>query len=741
VGCCTLRFLFHRAPGDRSLAKKTPPSTTKQARKTTIRTSGEAPAPSAPIVVTEGCSASSRGLSARLWTGLAVAGLLAVHLALAQQSLVLENPTVDEVVHLPAGVTYWQKGTFRLYHHNPPLVRMVAALPVICWGNLVTAPAYFQDSWGSPDPQPTTFSQTFAYLNSERYLDLFRLARMVMPLFSVVGGLAVFAWSRRLYGNRGALLSLCLWVFCPNILAHCRLITTDVGSTALGVAATFVFWLYLRNPSWLRAAAAGTMLGLAELTKFSMLLLYAVWPFLWLVRLILATPRAQIVRRAAVGVAHGLLIVVLSILVIDAGYRFEGVGIPLGKFEFASGALTRPVAGGIRKAPASQNPLYALMWTFRENRFRGTILAKLPVPLPEHYLLGFDEQKVEADGILNRLRRADQALRSGDVELARKEAASADQSVGGYTVYLNGVMRTSGWWYYYICTLLYKVPEGTWLLVLLSLLLLFVQRRTPEAWADEVCLWTVPVVVLCSMSFLTDINLGLRYVLSIAPYVFIAAGKVVPWVEGRSGPGRQVGRAFTLASLALTIASALWIHPHYLAYFNWVSGGPDRVPVRLIDSNLDWGQDLLGLRAWCRQHAQGQPIGLAYFGQINPSMSAFNQPGDQFDWFLPPVKPGSTVLMERKPGLPPPRLVGPSRGLVPGYYAVSASLVFGLPWRLYDPSPDAWAPVWNADRDAFGYFRLFQPIARIGRIGHSIYVYKLSPQDVERAAPLLEPLG
>jgi hypothetical protein len=484
--------------------------------------------------------------------------------------------------------------------------------------------------------------------------------------------------------------------------------------------------------------AAGVMLGLAELTKFSMLVLYAVWPFLWLGRLILVTPRTQIVRRAVVGAAHGSLIVAISILAIDAGYRFEGVGVRLERFEFASDTLTRPVATGIRKPPASQNPLYQMIWPFRENRFRGTVLAKLPAPLPEHYLLGFDEQKVEADGIPNRLRRAHKALQEGDVELARKEAGSADESVGGYPVYLNGVLRNSGWWYYYICTLLYKVPEGTWVLVLLSLLLLVIQRRTRAAWADEICLWTVPVVVLFSMSFLTDINLGLRYVLSIAPYVFIAAGKVVPWVEGLRGPRRWIGRVVTLAALGLTIASALWIHPHYLAYFNWISGGPDRVPVRLIDSNLDWGQDLVGLRAWCREHAPGQPVGLAYFGQINPSILGHAQPADSFDWFLPPVKPGSTVLLPMKPGLPPPRLVGPARRLAPGYYAVSASLVYGLPWRLYDPSPDAWAPVWNAERNAFSYFQQFEPIRPIG---HSIYVYKLSREDVDRAAPLLEPRG
>ena len=257
------------------------------------------------MVVIAEVSAGASHRHGRLKTALAVAGLLSVHLALAEQSLVMENPTVDEVVHLPAGLTYWQKGTFRLYHHNPPLVRMIAALPVIS-ANPVTAPVYQQESWTRPDPSPTTFSQTFAYFNADRYFDLFRLARMVMPLFSMLGGLVVFDWSRRLYGDRGGLLSLCLWVFCPNILAHCRLITTDVGSTSLGVAATFVFWLYLRSPTWPKAVAAGVMLGLAELTKFSMLLLYAVWPLLWLVRLSLVGPRTQIVRRAAMGAAHGL---------------------------------------------------------------------------------------------------------------------------------------------------------------------------------------------------------------------------------------------------------------------------------------------------------------------------------------------------------------------------------------------------------------------------------------------------
>src|SRR5262249_36958719 len=153
---------------------------------------------------------------------------------------------------------------------------------------------------------------------------------------------------------------------------------------------------------------------------------------------------------------HGLIVLVLSILTIDAGYLFEGVGVPLGRFEFGSASLTRAAADGIRSAPATRNPGYAMVWPFRENRFRGTVLERLPVPLPEHYLLGFDEQKIEAEGFPNRFLRASKALGTGDVELARREAAASDDGVATYWVYLNGELRNSGWWYYYLATLLYK---------------------------------------------------------------------------------------------------------------------------------------------------------------------------------------------------------------------------------------------------------------------------------------------
>ena len=182
--------------------------------------------------------------------------------------------------------------------------------------------------------------------------------------------------------------------------------------------------------------------------------------------------------------------------------------------------------------------------------------------------------------------------------------------------------------------------------------------------------------------------------------------------------------------LGLTIAASISIRPDYLSYFNWVSGGPDRIPARLIDSNLDWGQDLVALQRWWRKTIPDEKLGLAYFGQINPSIFAVR--GESFRWFLPPAWPGTIQPMVANPS---PMLIGPAPELTPGYYAVSATVLYGLPWRFYDPAPpdsvpEAWAMAWNAYRfNAFGYFRRFTPIERIG---HSIYVYRLSAEDVAR---------
>jgi hypothetical protein len=642
---------------------------------------------------------------------------------LAVRSLLQENPTVDEVIHLPAGVTYWQSGTFKLYHHNPPLVKLLAA------AGLSPAVNYSAPSWQQDPPNKAAFAHEFMALNAGSYFELFNKARLRMPLFAVVGGLVVFFWSRALYGTAGGLVSLALWTFCPNVLAHTRLITTDMGATTLGVLATFLFWRYLRRPTWGRAAAAGVALGIAQLTKFSLLLLYGLWPVLAIVGL---ASSGELRRQGPRTVLHGLFAAALSVLVIDLGYGFEGVGIPLGDYEFVCRTLTKPVPPGVRR-PHSPDQLLDGAYRFRINRFRGTWLGAVPTPLPKHYLLGFDDQKLEAEGIPNKFLNLSLSGPEGD-------------ALQGYPVYLDGTSSQKSWWYYYLRTLVYKMPEGTWLLVLASLAVLALSPRSRASGFDEFAVLAVPAFVLFVMSVFTNIALGLRYVLPIFPYVFISAGKLAPWAEGLRGGARRAAWGLVGAGLLATAAATLTIHPHYLAYFNALSGGPDRGAEHLIDSNIDWGQDLVGLRRWLKENAPGERVGLAYFGQINPRI--FDDRGEGFDWFLPPPKPKS--LPKVTPENPEAIVKVPTRyrleldrmRLQPGLYAVSASLVKGLPWRVYDRpvasyEADRWAP-WQVWFDAFRYFDELAPVAKVG---YSIWIYRVSPADAQRLSRHLAPTG
>ncbi|HEX8200125.1 MAG TPA: glycosyltransferase family 39 protein, partial [Isosphaeraceae bacterium] len=505
------------------------------------RPRSQLPAQAKPAPVTP--APGDPGHSRSFWTpprlALAVVALLAVHWSLAVRSLLGENPTVDEVAHLPAGITYWQTGSFRLYPHNPPLVKLVTALPVL-WAEPVTAPLYRNLSWRHNPPVHASIAHEFAVLNAPRYFELFQRGRLVMPWFSVLGGVFVFAWSRRLYGAGGGLLSLALWSVCPNVLAHARLVTTDVAATALGVGATYLFWRCLHRPSWAWAAAAGVALGLAALTKFSALLLFALWPLLWLVHELAHPERAGRARRLLRSLGQGVVIALTSVLVINLGYGFEGTGQPLGRFEFTCGLLTRPRVPALGR-PAQADDLLDYVRPFRVNRFRGSTIGSMPVPLPWYFLVGFDDQKLEAEGVPVRFLDPD----------APAEAWT------GYPVYLDGTLRRSGWWYYYVLALAYKVPEGTWLLGLLSVVVLVTSPRARAPWADEVAVGAMPVVVLAAMSFGTDINLGLRYILPAFPYAFIAMGKLAPWAAGQGGWRRSAAAGVVGGALAMTAAAAL----------------------------------------------------------------------------------------------------------------------------------------------------------------------------------------
>jgi 4-amino-4-deoxy-L-arabinose transferase-like glycosyltransferase len=588
---------------------------------------------------------------------MAPAGLLLIHAGLLAYGAAVHSPAIDEVGHMAAGLSHWQLGNFDLYHVNPPLVRSVAAVPV-----LFAAPKYDWSQYSDAPGARSEFAigRDFISANGERSFWFFTWARWACIPFSLLGGYICFRWARDLYGDWPGLLALTLWCFEPNILANAQMITPDTGATALGLTAAYLFWKWLKQPGWLLALGAGLALGLTLLTKTTWIILFALWPALWLLwqasrgRKPPDKPRTWLNPSLQLGTVF-----LLGLYILNVGYGFENSFKRLGDFPFVSETLGGPQQERINGSG---------------NRFTGTWLGATPVPVPRNYLLGLDVQKHDFESHFNS--------------------------------YLRGEWRKEGWWYYYLYALTIKVPLGVWLLALLAAFLGLIRRGYVAAWRDEVIVLAPAVVVLTLVSSQTGFNHHSRYVLTIFPFLFIWMSKAARAFERKE----RVPAVLTGGAVTWAVISSLLVYPHSLSYFNELAGGPENGSAHLVDSNIDWGQDLLYLRDWLKEHPDARPLHLAYFGYFDSRVAGIE--------FTPPP-PGPTSAEETAG--PEPKEFGPR----PGWYAVSVTLMRGYSYSLADG---------NGGTQGFPLKSLayFQRFRRVGRAGWSIYIYHITPEECAR---------
>jgi 4-amino-4-deoxy-L-arabinose transferase-like glycosyltransferase len=469
-------------------------------------------------------------------------------------------PTTDEPVYLIAGISHLELGRYELCRVCPPLVRMVAAVPVY-----LSRPV---TDWSRIDGRPGSRSEwnvarQFLRNNGQGVFWLFTLGRWACLPFILCGGYVCSRWAYELYGAASGLLALALWCFSPNVLAHAALLTPDAATAALAVLAGYAFWRWLRAPGWSGAALAGLALGLAQLAKTSLVVLLPLWPVIWLAWQAGSRPAAWRTRTreiAQVGVT-----LALALLVLNAGYEFTGSLRSLGSYRFVSRMLAGTETGT------------------EGNRFASTWLASLPVPLPEDYLLGIDTQRVSFE-------------------------------VKGRS-YLHGEWKVGGWWYYYLYGLAVKVPLGTLILLGLAFLVTLVHPQSNAGWRNEMVLLLPALSLFIFVSSQTGFSRHFKYVLPPFPFVFIGISKVA---QPDLLKNKLVLGMATL-SLAWAVTSSLLVYPYSLSYFNELAGGPKHGQEHLLLSNMDWGQDLLYLKRWLEDHPEARPLQLAYYGIVDPA--------------------------------------------------------------------------------------------------------------------------
>jgi len=418
-----------------------------------------------------------------------IAGLLlSCHVGLLAYAATRHSPTQDEPAHLVAGLSHWEFGRYELYRVNPPLVRLIAAVPVLLAG-------YHQDwmrFYEAPGARPEfDLGRDFIQANGERSLWLVTIARWACIPFSCCGALFCFFWSRELWrSDTAGLISLTLWCFDPNILAHGELITPDCAASSFGLGTCYCFWRWVQQPCWKKAMIAGVMLGLTELTKTSWLILFAVIPVVCLPQLIRTEcPEPGIAHRFRVVLPLIVQLVsshLLALFVLNLVYTFDGTFTPLRDYQFVSQSLTGASLSG---TPG--------------NRFRSTSLKDFPVPFPKQYILGIDVQK-------------------HDFEDYR------DLS------YAHGIWKRGGWWYYYAYGLAVKMPHGTQILLIVSLALIFSGMLVSSVYAVcDFCrvpskgiafLFVPPLALFLMVSSQVGFAQHVRYVLPVMGFVFVICG-------------------------------------------------------------------------------------------------------------------------------------------------------------------------------------------------------------------------
>ncbi len=475
----------------------------------------------------------------------------------------LHSPTWNEPYHLMAGYRYWQCGDFGINSEHPPLVKWLAAVPAFALG--VRAP---QAAEKSSKFEANVAGRKFLYANDpERLLFRARLATGILTL--LLAGLIVES-TRLMFGVGPALLALLLFVLEPNILAHGALVTTDMALTCCLFAAVYAFYRYAGQPSRLRLVQCGGSLGLALVSKHSGILALPIVGLLAAVEIgieyrrrrrsgALVTTRLGALARHALGLLFALAVmtgVAVAMLWASYGFRFRA----------------RPQ--GLVMTPPLENFAFEL----KNSAERRAILAlDRSRALPEAYLYGLTDVLIT--------------------------------SAGPRPTFLFNKLYPHARWFYFPAAFVIKSTLGFLLLLFASISSGALFR--PEKRRETLFL-AIPALVYFGFSMTSGLNIGVRHVLPVYPYLIVLAAAGA-WVLGKE----RRAWAFLVGLLLLLHGASSWrSFPNYLAYSNELWGGTANTHRLLTDSNVDWGQSLRSAKRYLDQHGIRE-CWMAYFGSAD----------------------------------------------------------------------------------------------------------------------------
>lgn len=447
--------------------------------------------------------------------------------------------TNDEIVHIPAGYYHLVAGEFQLNNEHPPLVKMWAALPLLfIQPDEPTPPKtvdenFMERTWG--------FHQRFWQTNRARFEAVTFWPRAMMASLTLLLGALIFACARRLFGDGAALFAVALYTLEPTLLAHGRVVHTDVPAALAYLSTFFALYLYTDAPTTRRAIRLGVVGGLALVTKFSMVVLV---PVLGVAFLFLASRARRRGEGWKVTALHAALAALAALVIINAVYYFQRPPLEASDLrwvELKSPALAGTITSGI-------------------GAFRAVV--------PTYYLFGVYNVAVH--------------------------------NHYGHAASLLGMHSDLGWWYYFPVAFALKTTLPFLLLAVASLAWA-VWRLAARRDARFVFL-VVPFAVYAALSMKGHINIGVRHFLPAYPFLFVAGGALLAQLL-RVARLKAAVIALVVVLFGWMGLEAARAYPDYTPYMNQLASSQPHW-YYLSDSNVEWGDDVGDLAAYLKARGE-----------------------------------------------------------------------------------------------------------------------------------------
>lgn len=476
-----------------------------------------------------------------------------------------DSLTMDELSHLPAGYSYVSQKDMRINPEHPPLVKDLAGIPLLFIKSIKFP--YESTAWKDDVNGQWAFGSTLLFHSGNPADKMIFWGRLPMLLFVLILGIYIFKWSKELFGNKTALLSLFLFSMSPTFLAHGRLVTTDVAAATAFFVGTYYFVRALRNPVWKNIVIAGIVFGIAELLKFSVIILAPLFIFF---ALLCWWPLKKIRFIDAVRIL--ITVFVIGFCLVWIVYLFHTWNYPVEK----QVSDTRNILTSYGFRPAAN----FVIW-----------LASIPVFRAfAHYLLG----------LLMVFQRA----------------------AYGNTTYFLGEVSAAGWKSYFPIVYAIKEPLAFHILTLIAVIFALSRIKTPyyrkifsrlKNWLNDNFAEFAMLCVIAAywaISLRANLNIGVRHLLPAIPFTIVLISRETKILAANS---KKIFLPILTLLLTWQAVTVIKVYPHFLTYFNELAGGPDNGYKRTVDSNLDWGQDLKRLKNWVEKNGI-EKIYVDYFG-------------------------------------------------------------------------------------------------------------------------------